>query len=197
MQGELTEVQIRVAEMSRKRGALLSEQTELQASLQQAQTELREQEVAIATREGEFNALQNSNRLLHQKIETVVFEIQSLAAQEQEGSQKRNALATQLSELETRERAGQEKVAALTAELENLRQQRDSANAALTESKVALAAEEQLSASFRQQQQALEQRIRELTQVIEQRRGECSAFVDAQGTGGIGDSGFAQRRLSS
>jgi chromosome segregation protein len=177
LQGELTEVQTRVAEMSRKRGALLSEQTELQASLQQAQTELREQEVAIATREGEFNALQNSNRLLHQKIETVVFEIQSLAAQEQEGSQKRNALATQLSELETRERVGQEEVAALTAELENLRQQRDAANAELTESKVAFAAEEQLLASFRQQQQALEERIRELTQIIEQRRSECSAFV--------------------
>jgi chromosome segregation protein len=177
LHGELTEVSTRVAAMSRKRGALLSEQTELQASLQQAQTELREQEVAIATREGEFNALQNSNRLLHQKIETVVFEIQNLAAQEQEGSQKRNALATQLSELEARERAGQERVAALTAELENLRQQRDAANAALTESKVAFAAEEQLSASFRQQQQALEQRIHELTQVIEQRRGECSAFV--------------------
>ena len=177
LHGELTEVSTRVAAMSRKRGALLNEQTELQASLQQAQTELREQEVAIATREGEFNALQNSNRLLHQKIETVVFEIQNLAAQEQEGSQKRNALATQLSELEARERAGQERVAALTAELENLRQQRDAANAALTESKVAFAAEEQLSASFRQQQQALEQRIHELTQVIEQRRGECSAFV--------------------
>ncbi len=181
LHGELTEVSIRVAEMSRKRGALLSEQTELQASLQQAQTELREQEVAIATREGEFNALQNSNRLLHQKIETVVFEIQNLAAEEQEGSQKRNALATQLSELEARERAGQEKVTALTAELENLRQQRDSANMALTESKVAFAAEEQLSVSFRQQHQALAQRIRELTQVIEQRRGECSAFVTRKG----------------
>ncbi len=177
LHGELTEVQIRVAEMSRKRGALLSEQTELQASLQQAQTELREQEVAIATREGEFNALQNSNRLLHQKIETVVFEIQSLAAQEQEGSQKRNALGVQLNELEMRERASQEQVAALTHELENLRQQRDAAHAALTESKVAVAAEEQLLASFRQQQQSLEQRIRELSQVIEQRRGECSAFV--------------------
>jgi chromosome segregation protein len=177
LQGELTEVQTRVAEMSRKRGALLSEQTELQASLQQAQTELREQEVAIATREGEFNALQNSNRLLHQKIETVVFEIQNLAAQEQEGSQERDELATELSELEARERAGQEKVTALTAELENLRQQRDSANTALTESKVAFAAEEQLLASFRQQQQALVERIRELTQVIEQRRSECSSFV--------------------
>jgi chromosome segregation protein len=177
LHGELTEVQIRVADMSRKRGALLSEQTELQASLQQAQTELREQEVAIATREGEFNALQNSNRLLRQKIETVVFEIQSLAAQEAEGLQKRNALAAQLSELEARERAGQERVAALTSELENLRQQRDGANSALTEIKIAFAAEEQLSASFRQQQQALEQRIRELSQVIEQRRSECSGFV--------------------
>jgi len=177
LHGELTEVQLRVAEMSRKRGALLGEQTELQAGLQQAQTELREQEVAIATREGEFNALQNSNRLLHQKIETVVFEVQSLAAQEQEGLQKRNALAVQLNELETRERAGQAQVAALTAELENLRQQRDAAHAALTESKVALASEEQMLASFRQQQQSLEQRIRELTQAVEQRRAEVSSFI--------------------
>jgi chromosome segregation protein len=177
LHGELTEVQLRVADMSRKRGALLGEQTELQASLQQAQTELREQEVAIATREGEFNALQNSNRLLHQKIETVVFEVQSLAAQEQEGLQKRNALAVQLNELETRERAGQEQVAALTADLENLRQQRDAAHAALTESKVALASEEQMLASFRQQQQSLEQRIRELTQAVEQRRAEVSSFI--------------------
>jgi chromosome segregation protein len=177
LHGELTEVQIRVAEMSRKRGALVSEQTELQAGLQQAQTELREQEVAIATREGEFNALQNSHRLLHQKIETVVFEIQSLAAQEQEGAQKRDALAAQLSELEARERSAQEQLAALAAELENLRQQRDAAHAALTESKVALAAEEQLLASFRQQQQSLASRIQELTQAMEQRRAEVSSFV--------------------
>jgi chromosome segregation protein len=177
LHGELTEVQLRVAEMSRQRGALVSEQTELQAGLQQAQTELREQEVAIATREGEFNALQSSNRLLHQKIETVVFEIQSLAAQEQEGLQKRQALAAQLAELEARERAGQEQVAALTAELENLRQQRDAAHAALTESKVALAAEEQLLASFRQQQQSLRQRIGELTQLLDQRRNEMASFV--------------------
>jgi chromosome segregation protein len=177
LQAELTQIQNRVAEASRKRGALLSEQTELQASLQEAQTELREQEVAIATREGEFNALQNSNRLLHQKIDTVVFEVQSLAAQEQESLQKRNALTAQLDKFETSERGAQEQVAALTADLENLRQQRDVANAALTESKIALASDEQLAASFRQQQQSLAQRIRELTQVIEQRKGECASFI--------------------
>ena len=177
LQAELAEIQNRVAGASRKRGVLLNEQTELQASLQEAQTELREQEVAIATREGEFNALQNSNRLLHQKIDTVVFEVQSLAAQEQEGLQKRNVLAAQLDKFETSERGAQEQVASLTAELENLRQQRDTANAALTESKIALASDEQLAASFRQQQQSLAQRIRELAQVIEQRKGECSSFI--------------------
>jgi chromosome segregation protein len=177
LQSELTEIQNRVAEASRKRGALLSEQTELQASLQEAQTELREQEVAIATREGEFNALQNSNRLLHQKIETVVFEVQSLAAQEQEGLQKRDALAVRLNELDARERNAQAQVCTLTGDLENLRLQRDSANTALTENKVSLAAEEQLLASFRQQQHALAQRIQELNQIVEQRRGEIASVV--------------------
>ena len=177
LQGEVGVLQEQVAEFSRRKGALLGEQTELQAGLQQAQAELRQQEVAIATREGEFAALEASRRLLHQKIDTVVYEIQSLAAQEKEGSEKRAALSAQAAGLEARERSGREQVSTLTAGLEQLRQQRDAANAQLTESRVALASEEQVSASFRQQHTALEQRIRELTQVVEQRRAECATFV--------------------
>ncbi len=177
LQSEVEQIKERVAEMSRKRGALLSEQTELQATLQADQTELRQQEVAVATREGEFNALETSRRLLHQKIDTVVFEIQSLAAQEAEGRQKRTDLVACAEELSLREQTCQQQVADLSSALENFRQQRDTANSALTESKVALATEEQLCTSFRQQQQALEQRLHELAQVIEQRRKEVSAFV--------------------
>ncbi len=170
LQGEVTEV-------SRRRGALQGEQAELQASLQQAQTDLRAQEVAIATHEGEFKALQNSRRLLEQKVDTVVYEIQSLAAQEQEGLQKRAALEAKASEQAQREQACQARMAELGGQLETLRQNRDAANAGLTESKVALATEEQMSASFQQQQQSLAQRLRELAQVIEQRRGEIGACV--------------------
>ena len=177
LRAAVAKLQEQVAEISRRKGALQGEQTELQASLQQAQTELRAQEVAIATHEGEFNALQNSQRLLHQKIDTVVYEVQSLAAQEQEGLQKRAALAAKAGELEARERAQQAQVTKLTEHLERLRQQRDAANAGLTESKVALATDEQMCASFQQQQQSLDQRIVELTQVIEQRRGELGSFV--------------------
>jgi chromosome segregation protein len=177
LQAALDKLKDQVAEISRVKGALQSEQTELQAGLQQAQQELRAQEVAIATHEGEFNALQNSQRLLHQKIDTVVYEIQSLAAQEQEGLQKRAGLAARAGECETREQGCQAQVQELTGSLETLRQQRDTANGGLTESRVALAAEEQMCASFQQQRQSLEQRIRELTQVIQQRRGELSSFV--------------------
>lgn len=198
LQFEVEQIKERVAEMSRKRGTLLSEQTELQATLQADQTELRQQEVAIATREGEFNALENSRRLLHQKIDTVVFEIQSLAAQEAEGRQKRADLILRAEELGLREQTCQHQVADLTAALESFRQQRDAANSAVTESKVALATEEQLCSSFRQQQLALEQRLHELAQVLEQRRKEVSSFVarKAQAEAEIQESHVQMERLT-
>jgi chromosome segregation protein len=177
MQSALDAIQVQVGEVSRRKGALQGEQSELQASLQQAQTELRAQEVAIATHQGEFNALQTSHRTLHQKIDTVMYEVQSLAAQEQEGQQKRTGLTNQANEFEARERATQDTVAALNAHLETLRQQRDAATAALTETKVALAAQEQLYTSFRQQQQPLEQRICELMALAQQRHNEIGGFA--------------------
>jgi chromosome segregation protein len=177
LQTSLADVQTQVEEISRRKGALASEQTELLAGLQQAQAELRAQEVAIATREGEFSVLQSSLRMLGQKIDTVAYEHQSLTAQGQEGLREREALAAQVAELEARERSATARTTELGSHLDTLRQQRDAATAALGETKVALATEEQLSASFRQQQQPLEQRIRELTAAAEQRRQEIGTFA--------------------
>ena len=177
LQTLLTQLQEQVNEASKRKGAFLSEQTELQASLQQAQTELRTQEVAIATRQGEFNALNNSQRVLHQKIDTVVYEIQSLASQEQEGTDRRNALAAQITELEHQELALQQLVTEVGAGIDDLRAQRDAANGSLSETKVGLATEEQLCQSLRQQTQPLQQRLGELTQLAEQRRNEIASFL--------------------
>jgi chromosome segregation ATPase len=173
----LAEVRDQVAAVSRRKGALQSEMAELQAGLQQAQTELRAQEVSIATHEGEFKALCNSQRLLDQKVETVMYEIQSLAAQEQEGLAKRQALADRLGSLTALEEARQQQVAEGGQRLEALRHEREAANTALTESRVALATAEQLLSAARQQLQGLQNRITELTQAIDQRRAELSSFV--------------------
>src|SRR6185436_4244666 len=115
LQSHLSQLQTEINEASRNKGTLLSEQTQLQASLQQEQTELRTQEVAIATHQGEFNALENSQRVLHQKIDTVVYEIQTLSEHDREGVQKRATLATQLDEQESRERTLQQQLANLNA----------------------------------------------------------------------------------
>jgi chromosome segregation protein len=178
LQAELERLGEQIAEVSRQRGALQSEQTELQASLQQAQTELRQQEVAIATREGEFRALQSSQRILNQKIETVVYEVQSLGGQEREGLEKRAALAERVGALDAAQTESQVAVTELTALLDTIRQQRETANASLTESKISLATEQQMSASLRQQRIGYEQRLGELAQLIESKRHEVAACVE-------------------
>jgi len=180
LQTALVEIQRRGEQISRGKGALQAEQTELQAGLQRVQTELRAQEVAIATHEGEFNALGSSQRLLHQKIDTVLYEIESLAAQEREGMENRAGLAAKAAELEAREQERQGRLAEAAARLEALREQREAANAGLTESRVALATGQQMCAACEQQQQSLEERLQELTQLIEQRRGELGSFGSRQ-----------------
>ncbi len=182
LQTALSQLLEQVAEVSRRKGQLQSEQTELQASLQEAQTELRASEVAVATHEGEVRALQNSERLLNQKIETVIYEIETLAGQEKEGLEKRAALAARAAELEVREQEMQASVAENAAQMETLRLQRDTGNTTLTESKVALASEEQLRGSFMHQHRSLEQRIRELGQIVEQRKSELSSFASRRQT---------------
>jgi chromosome segregation protein len=197
LQTKLRALQEQITESSRHKGTLQSEQTSLQAGLQQAQTELRNQEVAIAAREGEFNALQSSLRSLHSKIETVLYEIQSLAAHDQEGQQKRAALSADAAQMEVREKSAQEQVSALGTALEELRSGRDNANTALTEAKVGLASEEQVHASLGRQRVPLEQRLRELSTLVQQRRNECGGFLQrkAQFEGEISDSSRQIQRL--
>jgi chromosome segregation protein len=177
LQGALAQLQEQVGEASRSKGAIQSEQTSLQASLEQARTDLRSREVAIATRQGEFNALQSSVRTLSQKTETVAYELQRLSAQEEEGNQKRDALAARIAEFEERDAALQAQVADFNAGLEHLRHNREAANATLTETKVALATDEQVCSSFRQQQAQLQHRIRELEQLVAARKNEVASFI--------------------
>lgn len=181
LRGVVGRLQEELNEAGRQRGALQAEQTALQASLQEAQSELRAQEVAVATHEGEFNALQQSRRVLHQRIDAVVYEIESLAEQDRAGREQREALARRLAETEEAERGAQERLTALNGEVEGLRVRRDEANAALTESKVLCAGEEQSLAGLTRQKGPLSQRIEELGALVEQRRGECAGYLERKG----------------
>ncbi|MFM1943557.1 MAG: hypothetical protein RI897_2539 [Verrucomicrobiota bacterium] len=170
LQEKLAALKEQIDEASRRRGQWLSEQTSAQAALQTDQNALRASEVAVATHEGQVSALQNSTRSLHQKIDTVVFEIQSLAKQDEEGQQKSAALAAQITEAEQAEQARQQELDALNEGVESLRSERETAAAALTEIRVSLASEEQLLQSLQRQCHPLTQRKAELEQLVQQRR---------------------------
>ncbi len=177
LQEEVAAIQEQVAEAGRRKGALQAEQTSLQASLEEARTELRQQEVAIATRQGEFNALQNSRRSLQAKLESTRREIETLGTQAGQGEERRAGLAAKVSELEELERTSAATGEGHSGEVERLRGMRDDANAALSDAKVALATEEQLHASHGRQKAPLEQRIRELTQAATRLRDELGGFA--------------------
>jgi chromosome segregation protein len=181
LQGELAGIQEAVEEAGRKKGALQAEQTALQASLEQARTELRQHEVAVATRQGEFNALQNSRRSLQLKFEGTVRDLEQLTAQEADGVEKRNRLAESLASSEVTEREAVERVADCTAAVEEYRTGRDAATSTLGDAKVALATEEQLMASHGRQRIPLEQRLRELGQLIDRLTGELGSFDGRRG----------------
>ena len=188
LQVELAALQEKIAEESRAKGGLQSEQTTLQASLEQARSELRQQEVAVATRQGEFNALQSSRRSIEVRLEQVERELSALAVQEGANIQKRESLAAQVAEFEQRELFATSRVSELGVSVEDLRLRRDTATQAFNDSKVALATEEQLLASHLRQRGPLEQRIRELTAAVERLERERGQFDDRRGNfeAGIG-----------
>ena len=178
LQAEISSLAQQVEDTSRAKGALVSEQTALQASLEEARTELRQQEVAVATRQGEFNALQNSRRGISARLEQVIRDLDALSGQDVVGSQKREALSSQLSEFESREQAAAAQVAEFTAGVEDFRGRRDAATQDLNDAKVQLATEEQMLASHGRQRLPLEQRIRELAALVTRLTEEVGSFDD-------------------
>ena len=178
LHAEIAALAGRIEESSRAKGALLSEQTALQASLEEARTELRQQEVAVATRQGEFNALQTSRRSLEARLDQVDRDLIALGGQETIGNQKREALSVQVAELESREQTAGSSVTELNSLVEELRAQRDVASQDLNDARVQLATEEQLCASHGRQRLPLEQRIRELGALIARLTQEMGSFGD-------------------
>ena len=156
-----------IDESSRAKGQLLAEQTELQASLQNARDELSDREVAIATRKGEFKALQISRQVLEQKIEAVVFEVQNLAEQEESSKGKSIELNARIRQLEERDRQIQSLIVGHETFIQEQRDHREVAQEELTEAKVALSKAEEQESSLQVQKSPMEQQLAELQRTLE------------------------------
>jgi chromosome segregation protein len=198
LQAEIAALQGSLAQATEKQSALQFEQTALQLSLEQVRVELRHQEVAVATRQGEFNALQAAKRAMEVRLNQVDRDLDSLASQEAGNVQKRESLAAQVAEWEQRELYATTLVAELSGGLEGLRDRRDAASQVFNDAKIAFATEEQLSASHQRQRGPLETRVRELSAAIERLQTEQGQFEDRRANfeAGIGQCRREIERLA-
>ena len=157
----------KIDEISRTKGQLSSEQTELHATLQNARDELSDRQVAVATRKGEFKALQNSRKVLEQKIETVLFEIQNLG--EQEETSKRNfiELSTDIRQKDEQTRLLNEEIECHESFIHQQREHREIGQEELTEARVALSKAEERESSLLDQKSPMEQQLAELQRTLE------------------------------
>ena len=157
----------KIDEISRTKGQLSSEQTELHATLQNARDELSDRQVAVATRKGEFKALQNSRKVLEQKIETVLFEVQNLG--EQEETSKRNfiELSTDIRQKDEQTRLLNEEIECHESFIHQQREHREIGQEELTEARVALSKAEERESSLLDQKSPMEQQLAELQRTLE------------------------------
>ena len=152
----------------------------------------------MATRQGEFNALQAGKRAMEVRLNQVDRDLDVLASQETGNVQKRESLAAQVAEWEQRELYATTLVAELSGGLEDLRNRRDAASQVFNDAKIAFATEEQLSASHQRQRGPLETRVRELSAAIERLQTEQGQFEDRRANfeAGIGQCRREIERLA-
>ncbi len=153
--------------------ALLEEEAGRQRLvLARSREELREAEVSIATDEREHEVLLHSQEVLEKKIETVRYEIQSLAEQAREKRLQRGTIEAEAEALRERAEQAESGLGEIESGLEELRGERDRAHGALTEIRVAHAASAESLAALERQKVPLERRIGELEELVEQRRAD-------------------------
>ncbi len=178
IQLELLNLQAAATEAAGLKTSLQAEQATLQSSLEQVRMELSQQEVAVATRQGEFNAVRSARQALELRLDQTDRELGLLGAQEVTHLQKRESLAAQVAEFELREHHATGKVTELSVAVEDLRCRRDTANQAYNDSKVAFATEEQLLSSHLKQRAPLELRINELLSAVARLENDRGQFND-------------------
>lgn len=178
LRDELRKLHTEIDRLNSKRNELTSEQKSLMLNLQEAQKQLHDCELSIIQRESEQKALQNSLRILDQRLQNINFEIQTLEQELSESSDCRIEISQNISAIESQEQDASQKAAAFSAAIEELRKKMESSNGSVTEARVMLASEEQLFAGYCRQKEPLQLRIKELAQFIQSRKNEISQILE-------------------
>ncbi|HTS16764.1 MAG TPA: chromosome segregation protein SMC [Verrucomicrobiae bacterium] len=158
------------AELEQKKAALETEISALRA-------DVHAKEVALASKEGELNALATEGRDLESKVHTVVFELQSIEQQDAEEKKRRDEILTALRESETRQSDLQQQMTAAQHAVDELLARKEQMTQQLTELRVSVGGIEHKRHAIESQREPIAARVRDLRERIQTCADEITAYT--------------------
>ena len=167
---QTSERELTRAEWEQKEAALETELSVLRANL-------HAQEVALATKEGELNALATEGRDLESKVHTVVFELQSIEQQDAEEKQRRETILAGLQESELRQGELQQRLSTAQQAVNELLARKEQMTQQLTELRVSVGGIEHKRRAIESQREPIAARVRDLRERMEICASESTGYT--------------------
>jgi chromosome segregation protein len=174
----LTEEVARLEKETASHGAAKTEleqkRTTLETGLSELRTDLHANEVMLAAKQGEGNALATERRDLESKVHTVVFELTGIEQQDADDKARRVELLSVLQQTDARLNQLHEEHGVAQRITNELQAQKEQQTQQLTEQRVAVGGVEHKRASIRGQLEPIAGRVRDLRERMQTCTGEIS-----------------------
>jgi chromosome segregation protein len=168
-------LQLRVNELAGHKAGLEQRQTELTGVLNRHRTECHEKEILLAGKDAELSLLAAQQREFEHKVQTVMFELNSLEQQDATERNRREEIFAACTEAETRQATLQQELVGAQQAVDTLQARREELFAKLGDLKVAVGGVQHKRASIQAQRDPIDGRIRDLRD----RMATCAAEVTA------------------
>ena len=167
-----------------------AKKTGIETELSVLRADLHAKEMALASKEGELNALATEGRDLESKVHTVVFELQSIEQQDTEEKQRRETILSGLQESEARQAELRQQVSAVQQAVDELLGRKEQATQQLTELRISVGGIEHKRRAIESQREPIAARVRDLRERMQTCASEITSYTAkiAQFRGEIAES---------
>ena len=169
LQGEIEEIEKQLTDKRERLEALRAEQSGAGDALETARAELDGRRRSLAVQEGEAQVISRELETARERVETVTYEFNALIEQKGEGEDRRSAVAREGAEAREKLAKTRQQISTQTEALNALEEKRAEALSATSECRVQHSQREQRLESLQSRRQPLEARLKELSDVIEER----------------------------
>ena len=164
---ETTRLHTLAANVTEQKTALEQKKAALDLELDLLRSDLHAKEIALAAKEGEFNALATERRDLESKVHTVVFELQGIEQQNAEEKQQRAGILTALGEAETGTIGLQQQLTAAQQAVAELQTRKEQMAQVVMELRVSVGGIEHKRKAIESQREPIAARVHDLRERVQ------------------------------